>query len=242
MLPKRTKKAPTLASSDKVVAARVELKTAAQKHQSKSTRSTKRNVDAAKAAFDDAYTEVLEEQVKSKTSELDSLHHEKKHAAAWAILRDVIGKKATPATRIKGGTKEQRLDSCFHHFSSPVGKAEDSSINLDDPFFNNRIADFLPIKTGPFTFEELGVCLKKLKNSKTPDPNNIHAVIWKSPLFHEQLLEFCNETYQGNKPAALSKSSIKPLPKKGDLQIPQNYRGITLSALASKIYNSMPFN
>ena len=104
------------------------------------------------------------------------------------------------------------------------------------------IADYLPIKTGPFTFEELSVCLKKLKNSKTPSPDNIPGVISRSPLFHEQLLEFCNETYQGNKTAAFSKSSIKPLPKKGDLQIPQNYRGITLSALASKIYNSMVFN
>ena len=59
MLPKKTKKAPALASRDKVVSARIELKTAAQKHQSKSTRSTKTNIDAAKAALDDAYTEVL---------------------------------------------------------------------------------------------------------------------------------------------------------------------------------------
>ena len=102
-------------------------------------------------------SEVLEEQVKSKTSQLNSLHHENKHAAAWAILRDIIGKKAT---RIKGDTKEQRLDSWFHHFSSLLGKPDNSSINLDDPFFNNRIADYLPIKTGPFTFEERRVCLK----------------------------------------------------------------------------------
>ena len=59
MLPKKMKKAPALASRGKVVSARTELKTAAQKHQSKSTRSTKRNIDAAKAALDDAYTEVL---------------------------------------------------------------------------------------------------------------------------------------------------------------------------------------
>ena len=75
-----------------------------------------------------------------------------------------------------------------------------------------------------------------------PGPDNIPAVIWKSPLFYTQFLEFCNETCQGNKPAAFSKSSIEPLLKKGDLQIPHNYRGTTLSALASKIYNSMLFN
>ena len=55
-------------------------------------------------------------------------------------------------------------------------------------------------------------------HTKTPGPENIPAVIWKSPLFHEHhLLDFCNETYKGNKPAAFSMSSITPLPKKGDL-------------------------
>ena len=79
-------------------------------------------------------------------------------------------------------------------------------------------------------------------NTKTPGPDNMPAVMWKSPIFYEQLLDFCNETYKGNKPAAFWMSSITPLPKKGDLQLPQNYRGITLSPLASKIYNSMLLN
>ena len=41
---------------------------------------------------------------------------------------------------------------------------------------------------------------------------------------------------------SFSNSVIIPLPKKGDLSLPSNYRGITLSPLASKIYNSMLLN
>ena len=44
---------------------------------------------------------------------------------------------------------------------------------------------------------------------------------------------------KGSKPEALSRSTIIPLPKKGDLSLPSNYRGITLSALAAKLYNTM---
>lgn len=242
MLPKRRKKSIAFASCDKVIKARVDLKKAAQKHHTKSTRSTKRNLEEAKVTLDEAYTEVLKAHVETKTEELDRLHHENKHAAAWEVVRELTNKKASPVIRIKGGTKDQRLDTWFQHFSSLLGKQEQTNVILDEPFFNHKVVDSLPIKICLFSMEELQVCLKKLKNSKTAGPDNIPAVIWKSTLFHEQLLKFCNETYMGNKPVAFSKSSIIPLPKKGDLQLPQNYRGITLSPLASKVYNSMLLN
>ena len=47
MLPKKRKKTPTFASNKTVTKAREELKNAAQKHQSRSTRNTERNLDAA---------------------------------------------------------------------------------------------------------------------------------------------------------------------------------------------------
>lgn len=84
--------------------------------------------------------------------------------------------------------------------------------------------------------------LKNLNKAKKPGPDNIPASLWKHKLFHDQLLEFCNGTFEGKKPKAFSKSCIIPLPKAGDLQQPNNYRGITLSAIASKVYNSLLLN
>lgn len=48
---------------------------------------------------------------------------------------------------------------------------------------------------------------------------------------HEHLLDFCHDTYEGDKPAAFSTSPMNhpTSTKKGDLERPQNYRGITLS-------------
>ena len=90
--------------------------------------------------------------------------------------------------------------------------------------------------------EELQKGLNMLSKSKTPGPDNIPAIMWKNSLFHEQPLDFYNETMKGNKPEALSRSTIIPVPKKGDLSLPSNYRDITLSALAAKVYNTMLLN
>ena len=145
----------------------------------------------------------------------------------------------SPVIIIKGDTPKQRRDVWFKHFHSLLGKETDTYLDITAPFFNMQISNALPINTGPFTSEELKKCTNKLQNSKTPGPDFIPAIIWKSPLFHDILLEFCNETKTGNKPKALSLSSILPIPKKGDLSLPTNYRGITLSVIASKLYNSM---
>lgn len=75
---------------------------------------------------------------------------------------------------------------------------------------------------------------------KKHQDNGPPAVVWKSPIFHKHLLDFCNECSKGHKPAAFAKFSITPLQKKVDL--PQNDREITLSNLALKIYNFMLLN
>ena len=49
-------------------------------------------------------------------------------------------------------------------------------------------------------------------------------------------------TYHGDVPETWEKGGIIPFPKKGDLGKTSNYRGITLTAIAAKIYNRMLLN
>ena len=64
-------------------------------------------------------------------------------------------------------------------------------------------------------------------------------MLWKDHNFHIKLFYFCNETLEGNKPSAFSKSNMITILKKGDLSQPSSYRGITLTSIASKVYNSL---
>ena len=55
-------------------------------------------------------------------------------------------------------------------------------------------------------------------------------------------LELCNKAHHGGAPEIWKIGGILPFPKKGDLGVAGNYRGITLTAVAAKIYNKMLLN
>lgn len=241
-LPRQKKKSHLISNSGKVQEARRVLKSVANSHRARPTRGSGFRLDAAKIALKDAYTRELEEQLLTKTKELEKAHIERRHGAAWEALREITNKKASPIIKISGDTTQERLNKWFDHFSTLLGTPDQQSVDLNDPFYNRRVSERSPINTNLFTMEELQAVLKNLNKAKTPGPDNIPAFLWKHELFHNQLLEFCNGTFKGKKPKAFSKSCIIPLPKTGDLQQPNNYRGITLSAIASKVYNSLLLN
>ena len=58
----------------------------------------------------------------------------------------------------------------------------------------------------------------------------------------EILLGFCNDVYQQEPIESWVEGCLLPFPKKGDLGCTANYRGITLTPIAAKIYNLMLLN
>ena len=57
---------------------------------------------------------------------------------------------------------------------------------------------------------------------------------------NDELLEICNELLRnGNALDLWKKSCIIPIPKKGDLGNPSDYRGVSLTSTAAKIFNKM---
>ena len=53
------------------------------------------------------------------------------------------------------------------------------------------------------------------------------------------LLRHCNAVYNQNPIDIWMKGCILPFPKKGDLGLAKNYRGITLTSIAAEIYNAL---
>ena len=54
---------------------------------------------------------------------------------------------------------------------------------------------------------------------------------------------FCSEVYSSlTPPSQWTTSVIVPLPKKGDLSLMTNYRGISLLSITAKVYNKILFN
>ena len=97
----------------------------------------------------------------------------------------------------------------------------------------------MDIKQGPFTQEELDSVLRKIKNRKTAGLDEIPPEVWKTRQFDDILLQHCHAVYNQNTIDRWMKGCILPFPEKGDLRLAKNYRGITLTSIAAKIYNAL---
>ena len=99
------------------------------------------------------------------------------------------------------------------------------------------------IDPGPLTLAEYDKVIRTLKVGKAKADDIISAEVLKNCDFRGEILEFCNSIHvRGQKPSQISLSNIIPVPKKGDLTIPSNYRGIAVSSIISKILNKMIHN
>ena len=81
-----------------------------------------------------------------------------------------------------------------------------------------------------------------MKNGKAPGLDGLPPEFWKLSKIKKHLHLFCNKTYPENRPKEWGLSRITAIPKKENLTIPDNYRGISLSEIASKIYNRCLLN
>ena len=100
----------------------------------------------------------------------------------------------------------------------------------------------LDIETGLFKPEELLKATKSVQNGKATRLDEITVEVWKLNEFQDFLLEACNNVYMQKQIESWTNGCILPFPKKGDLTLTTNYRGITLTAIAAKIFNLMLLN
>ena len=137
---------------------------------------------------------------------------------------------------MKAASQQERVKLWEQHCKNLLG----SPPKITDEPITRIISKQLDIKLGPFTKEELDSVLKKIKNRKaagldeSPPPE-----VWKTRQFDDILLRQCNAVYSQNRIERWMKGCILPFPKKGDLRLAKNYRGITLTSISAKIYNAL---
>ena len=238
LLPKKQKtKKKNLFENNLVSDARKALVEAKLKHQLRPTRRTSKNLSDAQKVLDDAYLTAEAMFIQGKINSISDLHVSNQHSAAWKVINELTGRKDHPSIQLKGGSPEQRRDHWLNHFKSLLGNHP--TLNTEALPLTQIFAE-LDINTSPFTKDEIQKCVKLFSNNKSSGLDNIPTLLWKDPLFTDLLLEFCNHTFENlTPPSAWLTGGIIPVPKKGDLTIASNYRGITLLPIAAKIYNKL---
>ena len=153
---------------------------------------------------------------------------------AWQTINEVSRRKSTT----NAANQLERIKLWKEHFENLLGKPP----KVTHEPITRIISKQLDIKLGPFTQEELDSVLKKIKNRKTARIDEIPPEVWKTRQFDDILLWHCNAVYNQNPIDRWMKGCILPFPKKGDLGLAKNYRGITLTSIAAKINKALQRN
>ena len=197
----------------------------------------KRKTNELKEKLDEAYLKEQEDYVKEKVTTIENAHINQQSRLAWATINEVTGRKKRNAGKIKAKSTEERVKLWKEHFQQLLGNPPTI---IDKPV--EKVFDTLQINTEEFTTAELKTAIKTLQNNKATGLDEIPAEVWKTECLDQELLEVCNKTFHGDAPDIWRKGGLLPFPKKGNLAYTKNYRGITLSAVASKIYNKILLN
>ena len=154
---------------------------------------------------------------------------------AWAALNQITNRKKSSTCRLKGSSSQERKKMFYSHFKELLGETPQND-GLQS--IQKIVQDTLPISTEDFSMEELDAAVKSLSSGKSY--LYLPVEVWKNGALNNELLSICNELLkEGTAPEKWKKSCICPIPKKGDLGLPSNYRGISLMSTAAKIYNKM---
>ena len=168
----------------------------------------------------------------NKSESTDSLRN------AWKLVKEIGGKKKAASVLIKSDDPKK---SWKDHFESLLNNTPDN-VDEVDVVINQIFEPNENIQTKDFTLEEAKKAVKQMKPGKAAGLDGLPLEFWKVESHLDRLLHFCNLTLNGERPPEWGLSSIVPVPKKGDLTKVDNYRGISLTQVAAKLYNRLILN
>ena len=87
--------------------------------------------------------------------------------------------------------------------------------------------------------EEHDSVIRKIKNRKAAGLDERPPEVWKTRQFDDILLRHYNVVYNQNTIDRRTKGYNLLFSKKGDLGLAKNYRGIALTSIAAKTYNTL---
>ena len=217
---------------------RADVKTASKCNRKNPTNTNVLKLKKAQNELASIYLKEQTEHIQNKIDKIRDSEKDRQSRFAWQTINEVSRKKSTAKAKLKATNQQERIKLWKQHFENLLGNPP----KVTHEPITRIISKQLDIKLGPFTLQELTSVLRKIKNRKAAGLDEILPEVWKTRQFDDILLQHCNAVYNQNPIDRWMKGYILPFPKKGDLRIAKNYRGITLTSIAAKIYNALQQN
>ena len=211
------------------------VKTASKSYQKNPTNTNARKLEKAQHQLTGIYLKEQAEYIQNQIDKIRDSVEDRQSRIAWQTINEVSRRKSTAKAKLKAASQQERVKLWEQHFKNLLGNPPEIT---DEPI-TRIISKQLDVKLGPFTKEELDSVLRRIKNRKAAGLDEIPPEVWKTRQFDDILLRQCNAVYSQNRIERWTKGCILPFPKKGDFGLAKNYRGITLTSIAAKIYNAL---
>ena len=177
----------------------------------------------------------LKEQTEYLQNQIDKIRdsvEDRQSRIACQTINKVSRRRSTAKAKLKAASQQERIKLWKQHFENLLGNPP----KVTHEPITRIISKQLDIKLGPFTQEDLDTVLRKIKNRKAAGLDEIPLEVWNTRQFDDILLRHCNAVYNQNPTDRWMNGCILPFPKKGDLGLAKNYRGITLTSITAKMY------
>ena len=214
------------------------VKTASQNYKKKTTNTNALKLKTALYQLAGIYIKEQTEYIQNQIDKIRDSVEDRQSRIAWQTINEVSRRKNTAKAKLKAANEQERIKLWKQHFENLLGNPP----KITHEPITRIISKQLDIKLGPFRQEELESVLRKIKNRKAAGLDEITPEVWKTRQFDDILLWHCNALNHQNPIDRWIKGCILPFPKKGDFGFAKNYRGITLTSIAAKIYNALQRN
>ena len=211
------------------------VKTASKNYRKNPTNTNALKLKTAQYQLAGIYIKEQTEYIQNQLDKIRDSVEDRQSRIAWQTINEVSRRKNTAKAKLKAANQQERIKLWKQHFENLLGNPP----KITHEPITRIISKQLDIKLGPFTQEELDSVLRKIKNRKAAGLDEIPPEVWKTRQFDDILLRHCNAVYNQNPIDRWTKGCILPFPKKGELGLAKNYRGITVTSIAAKIYNAL---
>jgi len=154
-------------------------------------------------------------------------------AKAWKLITQLT----TPIGHVAHQPTKSSPDDIASHFKKVNGTAR----SRPTPVFSRRPTSGL-VRSTPYSQKELHEAIQSLSSNKAVGEDGVAAEVLKIPEFFPILHQAANDYLKGTTPLEVLFTRLVMVPKKGDLSIVDNYRGIAIISLFLKLVNRLNIN
>lgn len=196
-----------------------------------------------------AYDRDKRADLNKKLEELEEANQKREHQRTWKIINKISGKSLATTVEVRRldgsipSSKDEVLEDWSAYFENLLNNQSRDALEATKP---QPTPDLASIPTERITRHEVQTAIQQMKKNKSPGLDySITAEILKDggEFIGDQLHTIIDLVYEyKHAPIQWTTSLIVPLPKKGNLQLMSNYRGISLMSIAAKVYNRVLLN